>query len=56
MTGLSCENGFCVYQKEGKCILENVQLDIQGNCIDCICIDIEENVLDDLKEKLLRVL
>lgn len=54
MTGLSCENEFCIYQKQGTCILESVQLDIQGNCIDCIYINVEEDTLNNLKEKLLK--
>ena len=54
MSLISCENEFCVYQKSGNCILESVQLDIQGNCLDCIYINIEEDVLCDLKRKTLK--
>ena len=54
MMQLSCENVFCIYQKQGKCILESVQIDIQGNCTDCIYINVEEEALNNLKEKLLR--
>ena len=54
MTGLSCENEFCIYQKQGNCILESVRLDIQGNCTDCIYINVEADTLNKLKEKLLR--
>lgn len=54
MTGLSCENEFCIYQKQGNCILKSVQLDIQGNCLDCIYINVEEDVLNSLKQKHLR--
>ncbi len=35
-------------------MLKNVRLDIQGNCVDCIYIHIEEDVLNSLKDKLLR--
>ena len=56
MTGLSCENEFCIYQKQGNCILENVHLDIQGNCIECIYINVEQDILNNLKKKLLREL
>lgn len=51
MTQLSCENKFCIYQKLGKVILKSVQLDVQGNCLDCIYINIDEDFLNDLKEK-----
>jgi len=53
MTKLSCENEFCIYQKQGNCILECVQLDIQGNCIDCIYVNIEEDSLNQLKDSAL---
>lgn len=54
MTGLFCENEFCIYQKQGMCILEKVQLDIQGNCTDCIYINVDKDMLDTLKEELLN--
>lgn len=54
MAVLACENEFCIYQKQGNCILESIQLDIQGNCVDCIYVNIEEDALNDLKERLLR--
>ncbi|MBQ3548153.1 MAG: hypothetical protein IJA44_06750 [Clostridia bacterium] len=56
MLQLFCENEFCIYQKQGNCILESVQLDIQGNCVDCIYIDIDEDTLSNLKKKLLKEL
>lgn len=54
MPQLFCENEFCIYQKQGNCILESVQLDIQGNCMDCIYIHIKKDDLNTLKEKLLE--
>ena len=54
MSELSCDNEFCIYQKQGTCILEKVELDIQGNCVDCICISLKEDDLNNLKEKLLN--
>lgn len=54
MIRLSCENEFCVYQKEGTCVLGKVQLDIQGNCTDCVYVNIEKDTLKKLKEKFLR--
>ena len=56
MVQSSCENEFCLYQKQGACVLERVQLDIQGNCADCVYINIEKDTLKSLKEKLLRQL
>lgn len=54
MTQLSCENKFCIYQKQGNCILKSVQLDIQGNCVDCIYINVEEDTLNNMKNNLLK--
>ncbi len=54
MSKLSCENEFCIYQKQGHCILENIQLDIQGNCVDCTYIHIKEDELNKLKNKTLK--
>ena len=56
MMRLSCENEFCIYQSEGMWILENIQLDIQGNCTDCIYVNVNETVLNNLKEKHLKKL
>ena len=56
MTELSCQNEFCVYQKQGHCILNSVSLDIQGNCLDCVYVNVEEESLNDLKEKQLKKL
>lgn len=56
MTGLTCENEFCIYQKQGVCILNSVQLDMQGTCTDCIYINVEKDALNNLKEKLLKEL
>ena len=53
MTILFCDNEFCIYQKEGKCVLEGVHLDIQGNCENCIYVSIERETLKDLKQKAL---
>lgn len=51
---LSCENEFCIYQKQGNCILNSVQLDVRGSCLDCIYINVEEGVLNKFKEQLLK--
>ena len=54
MNRLLCENEFCIYQKEGSCILESVQLDIQGNCVDCIYVRVKEESLNNLKKDSLK--
>ena len=51
---MNCENKFCIYQNEGKCILNKVDIDSLGMCADCIQPDIDEKVLNQAKLKLLR--
>lgn len=52
---INCENFFCIYYDMGKCMLENIDLSIEGLCSDCIYIDIDEDELKRLrKEKLDR--
>lgn len=50
MSLLFCENDFCIYQKNGRCILESINLNTLGLCTACIHINIEEKTLNHLKE------
>ena len=47
---ISCENYFCIYEKDGKCVLEEVEIDAHGVCGDCVypCVDFEK--LEQIKE------
>lgn len=51
---MKCENGFCIYQSKGKCILENVVINSLGMCTECIYPDIDEKILNQAKSKLLK--
>ncbi len=51
---MNCENKFCIYQNEGKCMLNKVDIDSLGMCADCIYPDIDEKILNQAKLKLLR--
>ena len=51
-----CENEFCIFQKNSKCILENISLDILGQCTECIYVNINPSDLQDLKQKQLKKL
>ena len=53
---MRCENLFCVYSQKGHCILDEISLDIQGSCTNCIYIDIESEYLDCERKKLLNEL
>ncbi|MBQ3005473.1 MAG: hypothetical protein IJD88_06035 [Clostridia bacterium] len=48
---MNCENDLCIYQENGVCILDEIELDFQGQCTACIRIDIEDSDLKKLKRK-----
>ncbi len=49
---MKCENYFCVYQDNGKCILDEINIDIMGQCDSCIYIDIPKFELEKYKKLL----
>jgi len=42
---LNCANDYCLYNKEFKCTLEEVNIDSMGICDDCILVNIDNDVL-----------
>ena len=50
---MRCDNIFCIYWTKNHCSLNKISLDIQGNCESCIYVDIEDNVLESYRKKLL---
>ena len=51
---ISCENEYCIYQKNMHCTIAQVELDISGICQSCILVDIEPKTLDLAKQKQLE--
>ena len=51
---MKCENYLCVYQKENECILKEINLDVQGQCMECIYVNLDEYVLDSAKKAALQ--
>ena len=51
---MQCDNRFCVYWSLKECTLDEVELDIQGNCLDCIYVDIDENLLIKKRYEMLK--
>jgi len=51
---MKCENSFCIYQYKSKCTLDKVSIDNLGMCTECIYLDIDENILNQAKSKLLK--
>lgn len=53
---MKCENGFCVYEKDGVCLLDRIELDTQGQCKECIYVPIDPDVLAAAKTAALQSL
>jgi len=51
LISLRCENIFCIYQNNDRCILEDINLDIQGNCTDCIYVNLNNEFLEKIKKE-----
>ena len=51
---MNCDNIYCVYQNKGKCTLECIQIDVSGKCTECVYVDLDDKVLNNAKNKLLR--
>lgn len=50
---MECENSLCIYQQNGKCIVENITINSLGMCSVCIYPDIDKTTLTRAKKKLL---
>ncbi len=48
---MKCENNFCIYENNGVCLLNHIELDIQGQCKECIYVNVEDDELEIMKEK-----
>ena len=51
---MDCENNFCIYESNGKCLLHEISIDSLGMCAECIYPDIDEEVLNQAKSRLLK--
>ena len=49
-----CENCFCIYQKDNKCTLQEIWIDIQGHCQECIYAAFEKKMLENKKKRALN--
>lgn len=48
---MNCENIFCIYWKDNNCILNEISLDIIGNCQSCIYVDLSNDLLAKYRNK-----
>lgn len=51
---MKCENLLCVYESNGECRLEQINVDRLGMCAECIYVSIDEALLEKEKSKLLK--
>ena len=51
-----CGNFLCIYENNGSCCLDEIELDIDGRCTACIYPNFEEEILQYFKEKTLESL
>lgn len=51
---MDCENEFCIYQKDDKCTLDKISLDFQGICNECIYVNLDNELLEELKKKQIK--
>ncbi len=48
-----CENQLCIYWTDNSCLLDHIDLDIQGRCETCIYITFDEEMLRTERQKAL---
>ncbi len=48
---MECENIYCVYCKNNKCLLERITIDISGLCQECIYATIDNKILEKAKNE-----
>ena len=49
-----CDNCFCVYNKNKKCIIKEPEINVMGTCDNCIYVEPDTDYLDALKLKILK--
>ena len=51
---MDCENNYCIYESNGKCLLDEISIDSLGMCTEYIYPDIDEEILNQAKSKFLK--
>ena len=48
---MRCENLFCIYwSEENICILDEIELDIQGKCNSCTYVNLDVTTLSQMRQ------
>lgn len=53
MKEINCGNYYCMYWENDTCLLDGLDLDIQGNCMNCILIELSDEVLEQERKRTL---
>ncbi len=48
-----CANRMCIYYSNDKCTIDNISLDIEGRCEECIYVNVDEETLQKYRKKML---
>lgn len=43
---MRCSNSFCIYWEKHECWLDTIELDEQGTCMNCIYVDVDDEILE----------
>jgi hypothetical protein len=46
---MKCKNCFCIFQKNGNCLLDSVEININGVCTSFTAVNVSEEELNKLK-------
>ena len=49
---MRCGNDFCIYFSDYKCLRDDITLDTDGRCEQCMYVNISEDVLEEARERL----
>ena len=49
-----CEFDYCIYNKDYKCILDEIEINTVGMCASCIVISLDWDFLESEKERQLK--
>ena len=53
---VTCNCDFCIYQNDGLCTLDNIEIGGDGACDTCLFFDIDDTEKNRLKESTLQKL
>lgn len=46
---MKCENLYCIYEKDGECLLDQIEINSAGFCSECILLSVPFEALEKLK-------